>query len=113
MEIINENFPNNKASGGATPLNIFQPSCFTYQMLKDWINDALFRVIFLDNFTFEIITSVQQKDEATNKESYRPASVLLLLSKIFEKVICDQCSQYLQIYRDCLPRSPLNTKQSK
>ena len=29
VEIIVENFPNNKASGGATPLNFFKQSCFT------------------------------------------------------------------------------------
>ena len=57
VEIIIENFPNNKASGGATPLNIFKQSCITYQMLTHWINDALFRVIFLDSLKFEIITS--------------------------------------------------------
>ena len=57
MEITVEHFPNNKASGGATPLNIFKQFCFTYQMLIHWINDALFRVIFPDSLKFEIITS--------------------------------------------------------
>ena len=102
MEIIIENFPNNNSSDGATPLNVFQPSCITYQMLTDWINDDLFRVIFLDSFTFEIITSAQQKDQATSKGNYMPVSVLRLLSIIFEKVICDQCSQYPKIYQDSL-----------
>ena len=52
-----ENFPNNKVSGGATPLNIFKQSYFIYQMLAYWINDALFRVIFPDSLKSEIIMS--------------------------------------------------------
>ena len=98
MEIIIENFPNNKASGGATPLNIFKQFCFTHQIgifLTKW-------GIFPDSFKFEIITSAQQKDEATDKENYIPVSALPLLSIIFEKVICDQCIQYPQIYQDSL-----------
>ena len=57
VEITVENFPNNKVSGGATPLNIFKQSYFTYQMLAHWINDALFRVIFPDSLKSEIIMS--------------------------------------------------------
>ena len=33
---------------------------------------------------------VHKKDKATDKENYRPVSVLPLFSKIFEKVIYDQ-----------------------
>ena len=57
VEITVEHFPINKASGGATPLNIFRQFCFTYQMLIHWINDTLVRGIFPDSLKFEIITS--------------------------------------------------------
>ena len=33
---------------------------------------------------FGDISPVHKKDETTNKENYRPVSVLLLISKIFE-----------------------------
>ena len=41
------------------------------------------------------ITPVHKKDEATDAQNYRPVSVLPLFSKVFEKVIYDQLSQYL------------------
>ena len=40
------------------------------------------------------ITPVHKKDEATDKQNYRPVSVLPLFSKVFEKVIYDQLSQF-------------------
>ena len=42
------------------------------------------------------MTQVHKKDETTNKENYRPVSVLPLISKIFEEVVYDQLSEYLE-----------------
>ena len=42
------------------------------------------------------MTQVHKKDETTNKENYRPVSVLPLISKIFEQVVYDQLSEYLE-----------------
>ena len=41
---------------------------------------------------------MHKKDETTNKENYKPVSVLPLISKNFERVIHDQLSQYLENY---------------
>ena len=41
---------------------------------------------------------MHKKIEKTNKENYRPISVLLLISKIFERIIRDQLSEYLEKY---------------
>ena len=71
-------------------------------MLTDCINDALSRGIFPDSLKFANITPVHKKDEATDKQNYRPVSVLPLLSKVFEKVIYDQLSQYLDKYLNSL-----------
>ena len=98
VENIIKNIPNNKASRGKTPLHILKQSGFTYQMLTDCINDGLFKGIFPDSLKFANIMLVQKKDEATDKENYRPVSVLPLFSKIFEKVIYDHISQYLEEY---------------
>ena len=106
VENIIKNIPNNKASRGKTPFHILKQSGFTYQMLTDCINDGLFRGmndglfrgIFPDSLKFANIMLVQKKDEATDKENYRPVSVLPLFSKIFEKVIYGHISQYLEEY---------------
>ena len=68
-------------------------------MLTDCINDAIVgEDIFPDSLKFGDITSVHKKDETTNKENYRPISVLPLISKIFERIIHDQLSEYLEKY---------------
>ena len=68
-------------------------------MLTDCINDAIVRQnIFPDGLKFADITPVHKKDETTNKENYRPVSVLPLISKIFERIIYDQLSEYLEKY---------------
>ena len=48
------------------------------------------------------ITTVHKKDEPTDKENYRPASVLPLLSKVFEKLLHDQLREYLEKYLNTL-----------
>ena len=68
-------------------------------MLTDCINDAIVgEGIFPDSLKFGDITPVHKKDETTNKENYRPISVLALISKIFERIIHDQLSEYLEKY---------------
>ena len=86
VENIIKNIPNNKASGGEIPLNIFKQSRFTYKMLTDYINDAIVRENMVpDSLKFGNITPVHKKDETNNKENYRPVSVLPLISKISTK----------------------------
>ena len=48
------------------------------------------------------ITPVHKKGEPTNKENYRPVSVLPLLSKVFERLLYDQLSAYLEKYLNTL-----------
>ena len=102
VESIIKNIPNNKAARGEIPLHILKQCGFTYQMLTDCIIDALSQGIFPDSLKFANITPVHKKDEATDKQNYRPVSVLPLLSKVFEKVIYDQLSQYLDKYLNSL-----------
>ena len=72
---------------------------FTYEMLTDCINDAIVgENVFPDSLKLADITPVHKKDETTNKENYRPVSVLPLISKIFERVIYDKLSEYLEKY---------------
>jgi len=63
------------------------------------MNDALITDdIFPNKLKLADITPVHKKDETTNKENYRPVSVLPLISKIFERVTYDQLSSYLEKY---------------
>ena len=99
VENVIKNIPNNKASGGDIPLNFLKQSRFTYEMLTDCIYGAIVgENKFPDSLKFADITPVHKKDETTNKENYRPVSVLPLISNIFERIIYDQLSEYLQKY---------------
>ena len=102
VESIIKNIPNNRAAGGEILLHILKQSGFTYQVFTDCINGASSQGIFPDSLKLANITPVHKKDEITDKENYRPVSVLPLFSKIFEKVNYDQLSQYLEKYLNSL-----------
>ena len=63
-------------------------------MLRDCINDCLLKGSFPDSLKLANITPVHK--------NYRPVSVLLLLSKIFERLIYDQLNEYLDQYLNSL-----------
>ena len=56
-------------------------------MLRECINDSLLKGSFPDSLKLGNITPVHKKDEPTNKENYRPVSVLPFISKNFERLI--------------------------
>ena len=98
VQNVIKNIPCNKASGGEIPIQILKQSRFTYQILTDCINDG----VFLDSFKIANITPAHKKDEPTDKESHGLVSVLPLLSKVFEKLLYDQLSEYLEKYLSIL-----------
>ena len=49
--------------------------------------------LFPDSLKIANITPAHKKDELTDKENYRPVSVLLLLSKVFERLFHDQLGE--------------------
>ena len=48
------------------------------------------------------IIPVHKEDEPTDKENYKPVSILPLLSETFERLICDQLKEYLGQYLNSL-----------
>ena len=71
-------------------------------MLRDCINDCILKEKFPDSLKLANITPVLKKDEPTNKENYRPVSILPLISKIFERLLYDQLNAYLEHYLNSL-----------
>ena len=64
----------------------------------------LIKAYFPDSLKIANITPAHKKDKPTDKENYRPVSVLPLLSKAFERVLYDQLSEYLEKYLSTLLR---------
>ena len=65
-------------------------------------------------YYWQILRQFIKKDEATDKENRRPMSVLPLFSKIFEKVIYNQLSQYPEkFFGKLIPRKMLYSNHCK
>ena len=57
---------------------LLKQSSFTYEMLRDCINDNLLNATFPDSLKLGNIIPVHKKDETTDKENYRPVIILPL-----------------------------------
>ena len=57
-------------------------------------NDAVCSSKFSATFKFANVTPVFKKDNRNQKDNYRPISILPIISKIFEKLICRQLSNH-------------------
>ena len=59
-------------------------------------NRSIEEGIFPECWKEALITPVLKKGDPCNKENYRPVSCLPAASKLLEKVICEQVSEYLE-----------------
>ena len=71
-------------------------------MLRDRINDSLLKESFPESMQLGNTTPVHKKYEPTDKEDYRPLTVLPLLSKILERLFYDQFKEYLEQFLNSL-----------
>ena len=69
---------------------------FTYEKLTNCINNSLSEGLFLDSLKRANITPVHKKNDPLDKENYRPVSILPLLSKVYERAIFNQLSEYME-----------------
>ena len=76
----------NKAAGSEIPLKFLKESDFSFHFLTNCINEATKKKKFTDSLKWSNIVPVDKKKDTTDKKNYRPASILSLLSKVFEKV---------------------------
>ena len=60
------------------------------------------------------VTSIYKKDDPNKSKNYRPVSVLSVVSKVFEKIMHDQISQYINSFLTpylCGYRKAFSTQQ--
>ena len=72
----------------ATKVNINQ--------LTDCINASIYENIFPNELKLGDISPIFKKDDSTDKNNYRPISVLSAISKIYEKLLTEQISSYME-----------------
>ena len=61
-------------------------------------NEAICSSKFPATFKFANVTPVFKKGNQNQKDNYRPISILPIISKIFEKLICRQLSNHFDIF---------------
>ena len=90
-----EGLPSNKATAGEIPIKTWKESGFTFEYLTSCFNEAILSGKFSDSLKLSNIVPVHKKKDPTDKCNYRLVSILLLLSKAFEKIIYDQLYIYM------------------
>ena len=96
VRLIIKDLKNNKAAGGDIPLKLLKECDFTYEKLTNCINNSLSEGLFPDSLKRANITPVHKKNDPLDKENYRPVSILPLLSKVYERAIFNQLSEYME-----------------
>ena len=84
-------------NGGEIQMQL-KKSNFTFDELTECVNFTLKNGKFPGSLKNANITPVHEKDDPTDKVNYRPVSVLLLLSKIFERVVYNQLGEYMDLF---------------
>ena len=59
-------------------------------------NNCIFYSIFPNSLKYAIITPVHKKGAKTSKDNYRPVSILSKISKIYERLMFKQISEYFE-----------------
>ena len=93
VRLIIKNLKKNKAAGGDISLKLLKGCDFTYEKLTNCINNSRSEALFPDSLKRANIIPVHTKNDPLDKENYRPVSILLLLSKVYERAIFNQLSE--------------------
>ena len=98
-EII-KNLKNSKYGLNVIPVNILKNcSDILSGPIAKLVNLSISSGSFPDVLKSATITPIFKKGESTDPSNYRPISVLSSISKIFEKVICQQLKSYIHKFK--------------
>ena len=89
---------NNKSVGGEIPIQILKESEFTFEILTNCINKSIETGCFPDSLKEANITPIFKKDDPLDKSNYRPVSILPLISKVYQRLIYNQLSEYTESF---------------
>ena len=92
------NLPSEKSPReGDIPAKILNSSINAYfSELTIFINNCLKRGVFLCDLKVADITPIFKKEASLYKENYRPASILLHLLKVFERIMYKQIDGFIE-----------------
>ena len=90
--------PNPKKAAGADfiPPNVIKHSVTVLKSsLTQFFNSSVEECIFPSDLKYANVAPLFKKDDNTNKEKYRPISILPSISKIFERLMFQQVTTLL------------------
>ena len=95
VKIIND-FDSKKAQGyDRMPMKMLQKSAkYIASAIAKIINDSMSNCVFPDSLKLAEVSSLFKKKDALIKTNYRPVSILVALSKIYEKAVGVQLTGY-------------------
>ena len=89
-----------KKVSGTIPIKVLQlaarESPFVVEKLSDCFNHALRFGKFPEKLSLADVIPVHKKDSTTDKENYRPISLLPTVSKVFEKLLSKQLIKFFE-----------------
>ena len=93
INALNKNKPTTSNTIPAKILKEYRDICSNF--LHIFYDDCILKSEFPDAMKMADITPAHKKDDKTSKENYRPVSILSSTSKIFEKMIYEDVSHYM------------------
>ena len=89
-------FDSKKAQGyDMMPMKMLQKSAkYIAPAIAKLINDSMSKYVFPDSLKFAEVSSLIKKKDALIKTNYRPVSILVALSNIYEKAVGVQLTDY-------------------
>ena len=96
LKAVIRDMKNNKSVGGAIPVQVLKESEFTFEILTNCINKSIETGCYPDSLKEANITPIFKKDDPIDKSNYRPVSILLLISRVYERLIYNQLSEYTE-----------------
>ena len=100
IKTVIQDFKNNKSVGGEIPIQILKESQFAFETLTNCKSKSIETGYFLDSLKEANITSIFKKDDPLDKSNYRPVRILPLISKVFERLIYNQLSEYTESFQN-------------
>ena len=96
VEKIINGFDSKKTHGyDKMPMKLLQ-KCAKYIApdIAKLINNSISKCVFPDDLTFAEVSSLFKRNDALNESNYRPVSILIALSKIYEKARSIQAAEH-------------------
>ena len=100
-----KNLKHRKAVSGDIATKIPKECQFTFDVITACINKAIETGNFPDSFKMANVTPVFKKENPLDKSNYRLVSIMPLISKVYERVIYNQLSDYSNNFLNVLSSS--------